>query len=99
MPDVRIPFVMRLLHPIPSCAVSILRDNVIIISFSERVIDFTEADIEITGGTISDFIGNGREFCITIETSTTAEIYVPAGICQSENGIPNAASPRFVYEG
>lgn len=99
MRSVRIPLVLRLLYTSPSCEISIFRDNVLLISFSERVIDFTETDIEITGGTLNDFRGNGREFLVEVQTSTTAEIYVPQNICQSANGIPNAESNRFVYEG
>ena len=99
MGEVRIPFILRLLYTSPSCEISVLRDNVILISFSERVIDFSETDIEITGGTLSDFRGNGTQFLIDVQTEATAEISVAAGVCQSANGIPNTASNRFIYEG
>lgn len=92
-----IPFTVNLLYPIPSCEISVLRGNVLVISFSERVVDFTETDVEITGGTISEFIGNGREFCITVEVITTAEIYVPSGVAHSEHNQPNTESNRLTY--
>lgn len=92
-----IPFVVHLLYSIPSCEISVLRDNVIVISFSERVVDFTESDVEITGGTLSEFVGNGRDFCLTVETSATAEIYVPSGVAWSENNQPNTESNRLTY--
>jgi len=98
MREVRIPFILRLLYTTPSCEISIFRDNVILITFSERVIDFAETDIEITGGTLSDFRGNGTQFLVDVQTDATAEIYVAAHVCQSAHGIPNTESNRFVYE-
>lgn len=91
-----IPLILHLLYPVPSCEITILH-GVIVISFSERVLGFTESDVEITGGTISDFVGNGREFCIAVETSTTAEIYVPAGVARSVHNQLNTASNRLTY--
>ena len=99
MREVRVPIVLRLLYTTPSCEISILRDNVILISFSERVIDFAATDIEVTGGTLDDFRGNGTQFLIDVQTAATAEIYVGANVCQSANGIPNTESNRFEYEG
>lgn len=93
-----IPLVLDAIHPIPTCTISLLQGDVLVIRFSERVVHFTESDIEITGGTISNFIGNGIEYCITIQTSTTAEVFVPASVCESANGIANSESNRFVYE-
>ena len=97
MSDVHIPLVLHLLYPVPSVVLRILQNNVVVIEFSERVIDFLESHIEITGGTLSDFIGNGRQFCVTVETDSTAELYVPAGVVVSENNQPNTESNRLVY--
>lgn len=100
MRAVLIPLTLRLLHTTPSCEISVFRDNVLLITFSERVIDFAETDIEITGGTLSDFRGNGTQFLVEVSTDATAEIVVNAGVCQSGvGGVPNTASNRLVYEG
>lgn len=98
MRHVNIPLVLHLLYPVPSVALRVLQDNIVVIAFSERVVDFAVSDIEITGGTLSDFNGNGREFCVTVATETSATLYVPAGVCESENGVENTESNRFTYE-
>lgn len=97
MRSVHIPLILRLLYTIPSVSLSVLRDNIILIVFSEGVVNFTADDIEITGGTITDFVGNGREFRATVNTATSAEVYVPAGVCRSENGVLNTESSRLTY--
>ncbi|MYB01985.1 hypothetical protein F4X90_20240 [Candidatus Poribacteria bacterium] len=97
MHNVFIPLVLNTVHLVPTCTISLLRDNVLVIRFSERVVNFTESDIELTGGTLSNFIGNGTDYCITIETETTAEVFVPAHVCESVHGIANAYSNRFTY--
>lgn len=99
MRSVRIPFVIVLLYTTPSVSLSVMRDNTILIVFSERVVNFTEDSIDITGGTLNDFRGNGREFLVEVQTDGTAKIHVPESACQSANGIPNTASNRLVYEG
>lgn len=93
----RIPFVLRLFYPTPSCEISILEGNTLVIVFSVRVINFNEVDIVCVGGTLSNFIGNGRDFCVEVITDTTAEIYVPAGVCRSVNEQPNTESNRLIY--
>lgn len=98
MRDVRVPFILNLLYTIPSVSLSVLRDNIILIAFSERVIGFTEEVIDIVGGTLSDFRGNGTEYLVEVETETTAELYVSAGVCASANGIANSESNRLTYD-
>ena len=96
--DVHIPLVLHLLYPVPSVALRLLQDNVVVIAFSERMIDFFDTDIEISGGTVSKFWGNGKEFCVEVSTDTRAELYVPAGVCRSKNGVLNTESNRLVYD-
>lgn len=80
-----------------TCQLRVLQANIVVIAFSEPVRNFGVSDIDITGGRISDFLGNGKEFRVTIQTPTTAEIYVPAKVCESLMGEPNLVSNRLVY--
>jgi len=97
MPDIRIGFILNLLYTIPSVVISVLRDNIILIAFSERVTGFTEDAIEITGGTLSDFRGNGREYLVAVNTDTSATLSIGAGVARSVNEQPNTASNRLTY--
>jgi len=97
MHNVFIPIVFQVVYPIPSCIISVLRDNIIVITFSERVINFSENMIQFSGGTIANFIGNGTEFCVTVTTDNSMQIYVPSGVVMSVNNQPNTQSNRFIY--
>ncbi|MYK36127.1 MAG: hypothetical protein F4036_00020 [Gammaproteobacteria bacterium] len=93
----RIPIELQLIYPVLTCEIAVLQHNTLLISFSERVLDFSLSDITITGGTLTSFIGNGRDFCVEVVTDTTAEIYVPAGVCSNVNDVLNNESNRLIY--
>lgn len=98
MPDIRIPLVLNLSYAIPTVALSVLRDNIILIAFSERVIGFTADDIEIVGGTFSGFRGNGTEYLVNVDTATTATLSIRAGVAASVYGELNTESNRLTYD-
>lgn len=99
MPEIQIPLIFNVFYTVPSCEVSIFGANIVLITFSEMVVDFSEDDVDITGATVIDFTGNGRAFYVEVQIDTTAEIFVPAGACESLNGVLNTASNRLIYEG
>ncbi|MXV76536.1 hypothetical protein F4Z99_19985 [Candidatus Poribacteria bacterium] len=97
---VDIPLTVRMLYAIPSVSLSELRENFVVIAFSEQMLDFFESDIDITGGRITEFIGNRKEFCISIAPeSATVEIYVPAGVAHNMYNQPNTESNRLTLGG
>lgn len=93
--DVHIPLVLHLLYPVPSVVLRQGTNHIVIVTFSEAVRGFTEADVT-TDGEVTRFTGNGIEFCVEFSNATYAE--VAAGVCESFNGIENSASNRLVLD-
>ncbi|MCY3739909.1 MAG: hypothetical protein OXH00_02695 [Candidatus Poribacteria bacterium] len=92
MSNVYIPLLLHLLYPVPSVVLRQAQNHVVIVTFSERVVNFTEVGIT-TDGTIADFTGNGFEFCVIFENATYA--HVRSGVAVSENNQPNTESNRL----
>lgn len=95
---IRIPLVLNLSYTIPTVTLSVLRDNIILIAFSERVIGFTADDIEIVGGTLSSFRGNGTEYLIDVATDVSLTVFIPSGVATSVYGELNTESNRLSYD-
>ena len=92
---VKIPFVLTLEIPDLTVLVSILRNQTVLIAFSEPVSRFTESNINISGGSISDFIGNGQQYCVDVERSvaeTAAVLHIPAGVATAVGNRVNLKS-------
>lgn len=78
---IKIPLILEVRIPVPSVELSILRDNTVLIAFSERVAGFTITDISIAGGTLENFSGNGQQFLIdVVKTDQQASLSIPAGV-------------------
>ena len=95
MIDVYIPLVLHLLYPVPSVVLRQAPNHVVIVTFSERMVNFTEAGIT-TDGRVRDFTGNGFEFCVIFENATYAQVL--SGAAVSENNQPNTESNRLVID-
>lgn len=95
---VKIPLVLEVRIPIPSVELSILRDNTVLIAFSERVDGFTEQSIVVVGGRLENFSGNGHQFLVDVlrtDADTASTISVPAGVA-THSGQLNTASNVLV---
>ena len=80
---VRLPFILTLEIADLMVVVSILRDQTVLIAFSEPVSGFQESDIRLTGGSLSGFVGNGQQYCVDVARSvadTAAVLHIPAGV-------------------
>lgn len=93
---IKIPLILEVRIPIPSVELSILRDNTVLIAFSERVEGFTEQSIVVVGGRLENFSGNGQQFLVdVIKTEQQATVSVPAGVA-TYSGQLNTASNVLV---
>ncbi len=92
----RVPLTVRVVTPDLTVTVSLLSANTVLITFSEPVTGFDETHITITGGSLSNFAGNRREFTVNVErTETQATVFVRAGVATSY-GRTNVESNRLV---
>lgn len=92
---VKIPLILEVRIPVPSVELSILRDNTVLIAFSERV-DFRRSDIVVVGGMLDNFSGNGQQYVVdVIRTASQTTLSVPAGVV-SYLDQPNTASNTLV---
>ena len=94
----RIPAVLIVEIPDLTVRLSVLQGTTVLIAFSESVEDFIESDIEVTNGTLSGFIGNGREFCVAVTPTGDADasLYIPEDVAATSDGRTNLESNRLV---
>jgi len=77
--EVQFPLVMQIVNPVLSVMLS-ESGGIILIVFSERVMNFGVEHIEVTGGTIDDLVGDSRQFqCPYTKTGETMTVRIPAG--------------------
>lgn len=67
------------------------------VQFSSSVTDFTLSDLQVTGGTVSDFLGSGANFTFNVTPSTqgTVTVNIPANVAQGSSGQGNLAAASF----
>ena len=74
--------------------------STVLFTFSEAVFGFTESDLTVTNGTISDFTGSGTSYSATFTAidgaRTTGTVSVAAGIATDNVGLPTNADADSV---
>lgn len=70
-----------------------------IVTFSESVTGFTDGDLNVSGGSVSNFSGSGTtytfNFTPTSNATGTFTINIPAGIAQGSTANDNSAATQY----
>ena len=95
----RIPATLIIEIPDLTVTLSVLREGVVLIAFSEAVgVSFVLTNITVTNGTASNLRGDGRNFTIDVAAADDSgmSIHIGAGVASTEDGRTNLESNRLV---